>query len=50
MLMSKKDIYKHYLDDDTRIKVETALIDISCIAIPRYWVIYNYFYDDDDIN
>lgn len=47
--MTDLDANLHKLSNDLRIKIETSLISIGCITRPRYWVFYNYFYDDVDV-
>lgn len=42
------DINKYKLDNKTRIKIETDLIDLGCTTAPHYWVIYSFFYDGVD--
>ena len=44
--MPEIDIPRFKLAKDQEIKIMNTILQLGAKTLPKYWIIYNYFYDD----
>jgi len=44
--MLDKDISRFQLDKQKELEITNAIINLGATTLPKYWVIYNHYYDD----